>query len=191
MLESWHEFYALLGTAAAALVALLFVAVSIGIGLITAGAGSPTRTYTSPVVFHYTYVLFVSLLALVPINTDRSLALIIGVSAVIALGYSGAICARVLRGTTRDLDDHVEIVRAGELAGAGQLPERVDHGAEDEENARGPDGGGSTLYGLRFSRRSIVVGDRARHVCVETTIDAGGRVETGISRRGTDRVLQT
>ena len=30
MLAPWHEFYALLGTAAAALVALLFVAVSIG-----------------------------------------------------------------------------------------------------------------------------------------------------------------
>ena len=32
-------------------------------------------------LFHYTYVLFLSLAALVPINTDTSLAAIIGISA--------------------------------------------------------------------------------------------------------------
>ena len=81
MLEGWHEFYGLIGTAAAALVALLFVAASIGAGYLSAKRGSPTRTFTSPIVFHYTYVLFVSLVALVPVNTDTSLALIIGMTA--------------------------------------------------------------------------------------------------------------
>ena len=46
---------------------------------------SPTRTFTSPIIFHYTYVLFLSLAALVPINTDHSLAALIGVSAAVAL----------------------------------------------------------------------------------------------------------
>ena len=35
MLAPWHEFYELLGTAAAALVALLFVAASIGASVLT------------------------------------------------------------------------------------------------------------------------------------------------------------
>ncbi len=85
MLDGWHEFYGLLGTAAAALVALLFVAASIGAGYLSAERRSATRTFTSPIVFHYTYVLFLSLAALVPINTDHSLAALIGVSAAIAL----------------------------------------------------------------------------------------------------------
>jgi hypothetical protein len=105
MLDGWHEFYALLGTAAAALVALLFVAASIGIGYLSTDRSSPTRTFTSPVLFHYTYVLFVSLITLIPINTVTSLALIIGLSAAGALAYSIYILVRVLRSAVTDIDD--------------------------------------------------------------------------------------
>ena len=107
MLDGWHEFYGLLGTAAAALVALLFVAASIGAGYLSAERRSATRTFTSPIVFHYTYVLFLSLAALVPINTDHSLAALIGVSAAIALVYSFFILAGVLRSGIRDVDDRL------------------------------------------------------------------------------------
>ncbi len=107
MLEGWHEFYALLGTAAAALVALLFVAASIGTGYLSAERSSPTRTFTSPIVFHYTYVLFLSLVALAPTNTDTSLAAIVGLSSAGALVYSSFIFVRVLRSQTTDLDDRL------------------------------------------------------------------------------------
>jgi hypothetical protein len=107
MLERWHEFYILLGTAAAALVGLLFVAASIGAGYLSAERASPTRTFTSPIVFHYTYVLFLSLVSLMPTNTDTSLAAIIGLSAAAALVYSGFILVRVLRSHTTDLDDRL------------------------------------------------------------------------------------
>jgi len=107
MLADWHEFYILLGTAAAALVALLFVAASIGAGYLSAAPGSPTHTYTSPVVFHYTYVLFLSLVALMPVNTDWSLGATIGISAAIALGFSCFIFARVMRSSSVDLDDRL------------------------------------------------------------------------------------
>lgn len=52
LLQHWHEFYLLVGTAAAALVALLFVAASIGAGILTKHPGRPTRTYMSPIAFH-------------------------------------------------------------------------------------------------------------------------------------------
>ena len=107
MLEGWHEFYALLGTAAAALVALLFVAASIGTGYLSAERASPTRTFTSPIVFHYTYVLFLSLVALAPTNTDTLLAAIVGLSSAGALVYSSFIFARVLRSHALDLDDRL------------------------------------------------------------------------------------
>jgi hypothetical protein len=108
MLESWHEFYGLLGTAAATLVALLFVAASIATGYMTVDRASPTHTFTTPIVFHYTYVLFVSLIALMPIDTDTSLAIIIGISAAGALLYSIFILIRVLRTVTvTDIDDRL------------------------------------------------------------------------------------
>jgi hypothetical protein len=116
MLDGWHEFYTLLGTAAAALVALLFVAASIGTGYISAERGSPTRTFTTPVVFHYTFVLFLSLVSLIPSNTDTSFAVIIGLSAVGALAYSGFVLHRVMRSNAKDLDDRLGY-GAGPLAG--------------------------------------------------------------------------
>jgi hypothetical protein len=107
MLEGWHEFYTLLGTAAAALAALLFVAASIGTGYLNAGTDGPTRTFTSPVLFHYTYVLFVSLIVLMPNTTAASLSLIVGISAAAALGYSIFILRRVLRSNASDIDDRL------------------------------------------------------------------------------------
>ncbi|HLH11070.1 MAG TPA: hypothetical protein VKV77_04210 [Methylovirgula sp.] len=107
MLETWHEFYSLLGTAAAALAALLFVAASIGTGFMSAQRGGPTRTFTSPVLFHYTYVLFVSLIALMPDTSDISIGLIVGFSAAGALGYSIFILRRVLSSSVTDIDDHL------------------------------------------------------------------------------------
>jgi len=125
MLERWHEFYVLLGTAAAALVALLFVAASIATGRLSVQRGGPTRTFTSPVLVHYTYVLFVSLVALVPVNTDVSFAVIIGLSAAAGLAYAVLLMVRVLRSSTiTDIDDRLgygagpPVAYATALAGA-------------------------------------------------------------------------
>jgi hypothetical protein len=107
VLDGWHEFYALLGTAAAALVALLFVAASIGTGYLSAERGGPTRTFTSPIIFHYTYVLFLSLVALIPANSDAALAIVVGGSAVVALVYSSVIFRRVMRSNAIDMDDRL------------------------------------------------------------------------------------
>jgi hypothetical protein len=65
-LHEWHEFYFMLGGAAAALVALLFVAISIGVGFYTDRNVAATRTFVSPVVIHFTAVLVVAALALTP-----------------------------------------------------------------------------------------------------------------------------
>ena len=62
--HDWHDFYMLLGTASAALVALLFVAVSIGASLITPDRSTATRTFMSPAVFHFSTLLLLSLVAL-------------------------------------------------------------------------------------------------------------------------------
>jgi hypothetical protein len=105
MLDHWHEFYTLLGTAAAALLALLFVAASIGAGILPRERGGPTRTYMSPVAFHYRAVLFTSALALVPSLTPRSLGAVLACAAVAGLIYSAFVMWRLLRDGIADLAD--------------------------------------------------------------------------------------
>jgi hypothetical protein len=109
MLAGWHEFYALLGTAAAALVALLFVAVSIGTSVLTPDPESRrnTSTYLSPVVFHYANLLFLSLIALIPTQTWESFAVVIGVAGAGSVIYSIVIAVRVHRNALSDLADRL------------------------------------------------------------------------------------
>ena len=109
-LAPWHEFYALLGTAAAALVALLFVAVSIATSVLTAEQESQrnTRTFMSPVVFHYANILFLSLTALVPTQTWQSFGLVIGLASIGNVIYSFIVAVRVHRNSFSDLADRID-----------------------------------------------------------------------------------
>lgn len=105
----WHEFYVLLGTAAATLLALLFVAVSLGAGFLSERrTAAPTRAFFSPVVLHFTAVFFVSLLTLIPNHSPDVFAELIGACAVIGSGVSIFATIQILRHDwTRHLQDHV------------------------------------------------------------------------------------
>jgi hypothetical protein len=105
MLDHWHEFYILLGTAAAALLALLFVAASIGAGLLGKENAGATRTFMSPIVFHYANIVFLSLIALIPTQTPQSFSLTILIAALGSLAYSIFIFARIMRNAMADLAD--------------------------------------------------------------------------------------
>ena len=107
MLEHWHEFYLLVGTAAATLVALLFVAASIGAGFLTVERLGATRTYMSPVVVHFTGVLFACALGLVPSHTRASFGLLIGAGSLVAAVYSGVIFMRVVKSSAIDWVDRL------------------------------------------------------------------------------------
>jgi hypothetical protein len=109
MIAQWHEFYALLGTAAATLIALLFVAVSIATSVLTPDPESRrnTSTYLSPVVFHYANLLFLSLIALIPTESRESFALAIGVPGAGSAIYSIVIALRVHRSSMSDLADRL------------------------------------------------------------------------------------
>ena len=83
-LHDWHEFYVLLGTSSAALVALLFVAISIGVGFFTHRNQAGTRTFTSPVVVHFSGILLISAIAVAPVHGPLTLI------ALLATGVVGA-----------------------------------------------------------------------------------------------------
>jgi hypothetical protein len=103
--HDWHDFYMLLGTASAALVALLFVAVSIGATFLTPERSVATRTFMSPVVFHFSTLLLTSLIATVPSHTALSLAIGIALVAIAGLGYTSVVLVGLARASISDIAD--------------------------------------------------------------------------------------
>jgi hypothetical protein len=96
-MEHWHDFYLLLGTAGATLVALLFVAVSLGVGYLTPERSTATRLFMSPVVIHFASVFFVAAISLVPSHAPAFFAGLIGATAVIGILVSAVITVQVVR----------------------------------------------------------------------------------------------
>ena len=96
-LHQWHEFYLLVGTAAATVLALLFVAVSLGAGYLTSQHQAPTRTFMSPVVIHFTSVFFLSAVCLVPSHGPVFFAVLIAGTAVVGVVVSIVISVWVVR----------------------------------------------------------------------------------------------
>jgi hypothetical protein len=68
MLEEWHEVYLLLGTAAATIVALLFVALSLRLNIFRDARLADVRDFAAGIFGSFFGLLLVSLLALAPLG---------------------------------------------------------------------------------------------------------------------------
>jgi len=97
MLGRWHDFLMLLGTAAATLVGLMFVAVSVGQGMFSRERQAPVRTLLSPTVVAFSCVLAVCLIGVAPVPDWTSLALLLGGVGGFGLIYSVAVFRRMAR----------------------------------------------------------------------------------------------
>jgi hypothetical protein len=107
-LEHWHDLYILVGTAGATLMALLFVAVSLGTGFLDESRAAPTRAFYSPVVVHFTAVFFLAAIALVPAHRGEFFADTIAVCAAIGVAVSLFVTVQLLRHDwTRYTQDHL------------------------------------------------------------------------------------
>ncbi len=107
-LERWHDFFVLVGTAGATLVALLFVAVGFGAGFLNPKKAAPTRAFISPVVVHFTAVFFLAALSLVPSHSADFFAAGIALCAVIGGTVAIYSTVQLLRHRwTNFLQDHV------------------------------------------------------------------------------------
>jgi hypothetical protein len=107
-IEHWHEFYVLVGTAAATLVALLFVAVSLGAGFLNQRRAAATRAFFSPVVLHFTAVFFISAAGLFPAHNMPLFAILVGGCASVGGGMSLFAAVELLRHRwTSFVQDHV------------------------------------------------------------------------------------
>jgi hypothetical protein len=63
----WQEFHMLPGTASATLVGLLFVAATVGSGVLSADRRAPLRVFVSASVAHFSGILAVCRIVLAPL----------------------------------------------------------------------------------------------------------------------------
>jgi hypothetical protein len=93
LLRDWQGFFTLVGTAAATLIGLIFLAFSLGARLVPAEDNTAMRAFVVPIVVHFGAVLVLAALMLVPLYTAASLGLVL-----LAGGLAGAVFSlQVLR----------------------------------------------------------------------------------------------
>jgi hypothetical protein len=88
-LTRWHEFYTLLGTAAGTLVGLLFVVATVSSGIFSLDRRAPLRVFLSATVVHFSSVLVVSLIMLLPLGSWPLAGAMVLACGLVGLGYSG------------------------------------------------------------------------------------------------------
>ena len=87
ILRDWQSFYLLTGTAAATLIGLIFLAISLGARLVPAEATPAMRAFVNPTVIHFGAVLVLSGLMLVPTYTLPILGLTVMLAGLAGLVY--------------------------------------------------------------------------------------------------------
>jgi hypothetical protein len=91
MFQGWDSFYLLIGSAAAALVGLLFVVATLTTNVEQASASAGANLYMTPVVFHFAMVLVLSALALAPGVTAGAAGPTVGAAALVGLVYMATV----------------------------------------------------------------------------------------------------
>jgi len=84
--QKWHDFYLLSGTAAASLVGLMFVAISLGFRLITERSLPSLRVYVSPTLIHFIYVLVIATVVMIPTLTRMLLGVLLVLVGLLSFG---------------------------------------------------------------------------------------------------------
>jgi hypothetical protein len=88
MFEGWSDYFVLLGTAAAGLIGLLFVVVTLTTSVERSRALRAGGIYMTPIAIHFGVVLSLSACTLVPRLTSEQTAILIAVFG--ALGFAGS-----------------------------------------------------------------------------------------------------
>ena len=104
-LAVWHDFFMLLGTAAGTLVGLLFVAATVSSGVFSLDKRAPLRVFLSATVVHFSSVLAVSLVVLLPLTSWLMLGAMVLGWGLVGLGYTSVALRDLVRdGTITNVD---------------------------------------------------------------------------------------
>jgi hypothetical protein len=105
--RDWHDYYMLLGTAAATLIGAMFVVAALGAGFLTRHHAPQIRTYLTPTVIHLASVVLASVVALVPALDWRELAFAFAIGGGAGIGYSSFVGWQIARRREVAWVDHI------------------------------------------------------------------------------------
>ena len=84
--QNWQTFYFLIGGAAAGLVGLTFVAITVGSGVITQREIAGLRTFVNPTLIHFIYVLVTASVVVMPTVTRMQLGILLALVGLVSAG---------------------------------------------------------------------------------------------------------
>lgn len=87
LLSAWHDFYVMIGSAAAALTGLMFVVITLIRDDKRGASEDGVSTFSTPTVVHFCYSLFTSALMLVPFRSLVPIAIVSGFAGMAGLFY--------------------------------------------------------------------------------------------------------
>jgi hypothetical protein len=93
-LEEWSNFYVITSAAAATLLGLLFVVITLAAGRRLKYTTPHIRLYLTPAVIYFSSVLLMSALLTVPNQTRLTAVICICLEGAVGLGYSGSLAIR-------------------------------------------------------------------------------------------------
>ena len=96
MFQDWDNYYLMIGSAAGALIGLLFVVATLTAGIETSQAKRGADAYMTPTVFHFGVVVVISAIAAVPRLSDREAGFVVAVCAVAGLVYAATSFVRIV-----------------------------------------------------------------------------------------------
>jgi len=122
VLESWHDFFSLVGASAATLVGLMFVAASVGTGVFNEERQVGLRTLLSPTVVAFSVVLAACIVGVLPSSNWSVPATLLGGMGLLGAVYSALVWRRMVRHGIAgkiDLEDRIWYVFAPAVAYVG------------------------------------------------------------------------
>jgi hypothetical protein len=102
MFRDWENYYLLIGSAAGALIGLMFVVTTLTAGIDASRVSRGAKVYITPIVFHFSVVLIVSAISAVPKIPLPAAGVLLASCAAIGIVYSAATTARLSRPGSED-----------------------------------------------------------------------------------------
>jgi len=98
-LVAWGSFYVIIGSSAAVLTGLQFVAMTLSAEMDVPGGDSVVGAFSTPTIVHFCAVLFISAILSAPWSALSSVALALGVCGMAGLAYAVIVVMRARRQT--------------------------------------------------------------------------------------------
>lgn len=97
MFHGWENFFYLIGSAAGALIGLMFIVITLTAGHEPRRVSRGAPVYVAPIVFHFAVVFVVSAISEMPGLQSWAVSMLFGLCAIAGLLYSAATAVRLCR----------------------------------------------------------------------------------------------